>query len=84
MEWEENARVKPIHPYQFEINNAIDFKLILLRDLNKTYYTAKRQLTFAIIFKELQKEACTFILSTYFIIPVIKALKVQKACLNEV
>ncbi|MVT12362.1 phage integrase SAM-like domain-containing protein [Chitinophaga tropicalis] len=67
-EWsgKENAWVKPGHPYHFEINNAIDNTLTLLRELNKRYYTAKRQLTFAIIFKELQKEACSSILNTYF------------------
>ncbi|WP_158643726.1 phage integrase SAM-like domain-containing protein [Pseudobacter ginsenosidimutans] len=56
-EWngKENVWVRTIHPYHFEINNAITEKLALLRELTKRYYMAQRQLTFTIISKELQK-----------------------------
>jgi site-specific recombinase XerD len=62
----EKAWVKNTHPYAFEINNTIDEKITLLTDLNKRYYTAKKALTFPLVFKELEKNFNRQIFNKYF------------------
>jgi site-specific recombinase XerD len=58
--------VKIIHPYAFEINEAIKDKLALLSNLNKRYYTAKKTLTWPLIKKELQRSNNTNSFLAYF------------------
>jgi len=92
-EWsgKEGAWVKINHPYAFEINNAINNKLAILKELNKRYFAAQKTLTFPLIFKELHKNNNSTLFNTYFD-EVIKdppesldteTMKRYRACLNH-
>lgn len=67
-EWsgKEKIWVKNNHPYAFEINNSIEEKLKLLTELNKRYFTSKKQLTFPLIFKELEQNYNRNIFNEYY------------------
>ncbi|MDQ2718142.1 MAG: site-specific integrase [Bacteroidota bacterium] len=56
-EWagKDDAWVKPIHPFAFEINNKIVEKKLLIHELIKRYYNLNKPLTFPIIFQQLKR-----------------------------
>ncbi|HTQ65418.1 MAG TPA: phage integrase SAM-like domain-containing protein, partial [Puia sp.] len=67
-EWidKQNAWVKNSHPFAFEINKIIKEKMDLVDDVVKRFYTAKKDLTFPLVFKELQKSNNTNLFNEYF------------------
>jgi site-specific recombinase XerD len=58
--------VKNNHPFAFEINNALKEKTRVLDDLIKRYFSAKKTLTFPLIFKELGKNNNSGSFNDYF------------------
>ena len=67
-EWidKQNAWVKNSHPFAFEINKIIKEKMDLVDAVVKRFYTAKKDLTFPLVFKELQKSNNTNLFNEYF------------------
>jgi integrase len=61
-----NGWVKNTHPFAFEINGRIKETMDSLDDLVKRYFTAKKNLTFPLIFKELQKNNNSNLFNAYF------------------
>ena len=61
-----NSWVKNTHPFAFEINNRIKETIDLLDELIKRYFNAKKNLTYPIVFKELQKNNNANLFNTYF------------------
>ncbi|OMP80153.1 phage integrase SAM-like domain-containing protein [[Flexibacter] sp. ATCC 35208] len=60
------AWVSNTNPYAFEINNAIEENLTLLKELNKRFFVAKKQVRFADVHKELEKNFNSGLFNDFF------------------
>ena len=60
-EWsgKDDAWVKPLHPFAFEINNKITEKKMIVHELIKRYYNLNKPLTFEIISRQLKRKGDT-------------------------
>lgn len=57
-EWlgKDDAWVKPIHPFAFEINNKITEKKMIVHELIKRYYNLNKPLALPVIFRQLKRK----------------------------
>ncbi len=63
---QDDAWVKPSHPFFFEINNKIREKKNVVIELIKRFYTFNKSITHPIIFQELNKRYNTCQFNLYF------------------